>query len=229
MDKIESLLLSKDLPGAKRWQPTKVTQFEQALSTSAVDNMKKEIKKNISYSLQYLHFLQVQINELNLTSVIYTQIFKSYVIVSCGIIECLFHYLLKEKGLYKKEEWLDLIEKKYSSAFIQHGEELRYLIVMQKKVQCPVDTSMDFNEMINKIEHKKLLNSDHGSFTFLRELRKLRNRVLLQVVNSLTDTDYFSFSKEDYVLASNLLYMVLMDDAFALDSQGKSVFRWLKV
>ena len=66
MDKLESLLNSKEVTYSKRWRSNLVNQYKNVISSGYLQNLADEVRSNISYSLQYLEFLQLQLNELNL-------------------------------------------------------------------------------------------------------------------------------------------------------------------
>ena len=226
MDNIESLLYSKDVNGANRWRPTSISSFEKALSAGANIGMKVALRKNICYSLQYLQYIQVQLSELNFTSVLSTQLWKTYIIVSCSIIEGIFSHLLKSNKMYKTKEWQDFFPLKYSNEFTQDNITLRYQISTQQKLKTPIEDRMDLNEMINKVEHKKILSLNHGAFPYLRALRSLRNRVHLQISERAYDTDYFTVSKDEYIVARCVLYKVITDKVFELNDNAQ-VFDWI--
>ena len=78
MDKLESLLNSKGVTYSKRWIPNFVNQYKNVISSGSLQNLEDEVRSNISYSLQYLEFLQLQLNELNLHSMIKKMIYKSF-------------------------------------------------------------------------------------------------------------------------------------------------------
>lgn len=48
---------------------------------------------NIGYNLQYLQFLDYQIEEIPLHATVYTQTLKSFVITGMGIVEAICWYL----------------------------------------------------------------------------------------------------------------------------------------
>lgn len=86
ISKIESLINEKEIPYAKCWHPTTTGIFEIELKRGDFKGMNRELRKNIVYSLQYLQYLQIQLEELHLHSIIEKQLQKSYIIIALSII-----------------------------------------------------------------------------------------------------------------------------------------------
>lgn len=99
MDKLESLLNSKEVTYSERWKPNLVNQYKNVISSGYLQNLADEVRSNISYSLQYLEFLQLQLNELNLHCMIEKMIYKNYIIISISIIEAILEEIIKFNGL----------------------------------------------------------------------------------------------------------------------------------
>ena len=59
---------------------------------------------NIAYNLQYIQFLEKELNELDVSSVIYTMLVKTYVITGIGIVEGIFSYIIKVNGWWKTKD-----------------------------------------------------------------------------------------------------------------------------
>ena len=60
------------------------------------------LKSNLAYSMQYLEFLEKEFYELNLSSVIYIMLVKTYAVTGMSILEGLFTNIIKSKGWWKK-------------------------------------------------------------------------------------------------------------------------------
>ena len=92
-----SLLKEND---CKRWNPKSVQSFRNALKINTSVEHGWLIYNNFGYNMQYLEYLQKQINELNFYSeVIPMMIYKNYIIYAMSIIEALFANLLRSEGL----------------------------------------------------------------------------------------------------------------------------------
>lgn len=211
MTDIESILeKNTDVNYSNKWHPTIVSCFEKSLSTGALEKMEKEIRKNIAYSLQYLEFLQLELCELHLHSIIEMQIKKTYIITAMGIIEAIFTHLVKSNGFQKKEEWLEGTPI-HTNVFRDNDTDKKYKIIAITKSENPVDVKMDFEYLINKVQEKKLLNINHKVFPFLKALKRIRNKVHLQIVRHENDTDYLSILNADYLMMRYLIYSIFRD------------------
>ena len=112
-----------------KWSPTFIDDIRNSLKIK----MKYSISKNIAYNIQYLEFLDKQLNELRLTSVLTKMIYKNYIITSMSIIEAIFYCLLEERNLIPKEYWET--EKTYISSEIgPEDNRTRIVSEIQKKV-----------------------------------------------------------------------------------------------
>lgn len=195
-----------------RWSPNRVALFEDIISHGLLFKIPKNLKKNIAYSLQYIQYLELQLNELNLHSVIIAMIYKNYIITGTSIIEGLFCYLLKSNDLWKQKVWeLDNVIK--SNEYIQNTEKYKAEIHMYKKI-TPVDDEMNFDSMIKKMESKKILNIGHKAYPYIKKLKRLRNKVHLQINEHSDDTDWYNFNYIDYLWMKYTLYRILTDESF---------------
>lgn len=214
MGNLESILeKNTDIRYSQRWHPTSVNAFESKLSSGAYRGMSREIRKNIAYSLQYLQFLQMEFEELHLHEIIATHIIKTYVISAMGIIEAIFHHIVKSKGYQKKLQW-EPGEGKHTNTFRDGEGEKRYVVTVDKKLNPPVDAQMDFEYLINKVQEKKIIELTHKAYPHLKALKRIRNKVHLQIVRFENDTDYMGISFYDYLLMRYLLYSILTDPIF---------------
>ena len=69
-----TLIRENNIINADRWKPISVSQFETFVSQGSLCNMPRELKKNIVYSLQYIQYIELQLQELNLHSIITTML-----------------------------------------------------------------------------------------------------------------------------------------------------------
>lgn len=90
-----TLIRENNIINADRWKPISVSQFETFVSQGSLCNMSRELKKNIVYSLQYIQYIELQLQELNLHSIITTMLYKNYIITGVSIIEGIFLSFIK--------------------------------------------------------------------------------------------------------------------------------------
>ena len=83
----------------KHWYPTPVSDYKENLKLIWGTPNRSHVRSNFAYNMQYLEYLQKQIDELRLSSVLITMLYKTYIIVGIGIIEMLFAGMLKAKKL----------------------------------------------------------------------------------------------------------------------------------
>ena len=91
----------------------------------------------------------------------------------------------------------------------------------------PQDKELDFSTVINRVKDKNILDLNNEHFPDLSKLRKLRNRVHLQIGESRTDTDYYQFQYEDVELAKKTLYCVLTDTKIMENQENKCFIDFL--
>lgn len=82
----------------KRWYPQRIETYECALKLRGTIKNKTLIRKNFAYNMQYIEYIEKQLTELNLSSVLEKMLYKSFIITGMGIIESLFLNLLKATG-----------------------------------------------------------------------------------------------------------------------------------
>lgn len=227
MTDIESILeKNTDVKYSERWHPTYVFAFENALSNGSLKGMNKELRKNITYSLQYLQYLQIQFNEIHLHEVIAALLIKNYIITSMGIIEGLFYHLVKSNKYQLKDEW-ELDKTIKTNSLKEDNIEKKYEINVYKKLAKPTDRQMTFDQLINIVQNKKLISVYHSTYPYLRELKEIRNKVHLQIVKYDNDTDYMSVDYYDYLAMRSILYSVLVNKKFNVSD--KSIYEFINL
>lgn len=88
MTEIESILeKNNEINYYDRWHPTSVGCFEKELSRGAFRGLGKEVRKNIAYSLQYLQFLQIEIEELHLHNIVDTLVKNRILLQQWGLLK----------------------------------------------------------------------------------------------------------------------------------------------
>ncbi len=227
MSNFETLLSKNNMRYSEKWSPTSVSDFENELKNGSYYGMNKETRKNIVYSLQYLQFLQLQLEELNMHSVISTQVMKTYIVTAMSIIESVFMHIVKKNNCQKKTDW-QVTSTRCSNAFVEDGIRKKYVISVEEELATPIEEKMNLEFLIQQIFNKNLLSLSHASFPYLKSLRKIRNKVHLFLVRYENDTDFLGIDHYDYLTARHLLYKTLTDPVFALKKNNRFLFLKLK-
>jgi len=199
------------------WYPKPVSDYKDNLKLIWGIPDKHHIRSNFAYNMQYLEYLQKQISELRLSSVLITMLYKTYIIVSIGIIEMLFAGMLKAKKLWKTSSYELLLTTK-SNQQKYENRKLKTEVNIYKQVE-PYLIDMDFDAMIKKVEDKHLLSIEHSIYPKLKTLKKLRNRVHLQLCNGECDHDYNTFNSKDYEYMKDILHKILTCPEFCRNSE----------
>lgn len=221
---MESLIAKNEYKN--RWYPTSVERYRIYIKLNMEIEGSEQLRNNIAYNLQYLEYIQKQLDELNLSSVLNKMLCKTYIISGMGIIEGLFTNLLMSKGFWKETVW-KRTEKLVSNESLFQSKTIRIETEILEKVDS-YKMRMDLDSMIKKVEAKKLLSVEHKNFPTLKRLRDLRNRVHLQQANDKYDTDYFNFNDKEKSEMGNILYLFLTNDTFCNLPQNQDIFEFLK-
>lgn len=190
-----------------RWYPHSVEDFKCSIliPNDSADN--KRYNSNFAYSMQYLQYIEKQLSELELSSVIITMLYKNYIITGMGIVEMLFTYILKTTNNWKTTDWIEIQTFKSNPTALDENQ-FKTETTLLKKVES-FDMRMDLDSMIKRIEKKHLISINHSDFPALKQLRELRNRVQLQSGESAYDHDYNAFGNDEYKLMKRILYSIL--------------------
>ena len=181
------------------WYPVPVDTYRDILKIDTTVENHTALLNNICYNLQYLEFLEKEFKELEVSSVIYVMMVKSYVLAGSSIIEGLFSNLIRQKG------W-----------------ELSPETRKERKIG-----KYNFEEKIAIIEEQCKENSIESSIIAdIDKLRKLRNRIHLQMTNDITDHDYNAFNATVKTETGKLMYDILTSSVF---SNSPEYFDFLKV
>ena len=192
-----------------RWYPQSVETYKKSIKIPYDSDENKRLNSNFAYSMQYIEYIEKQLNELKLSEVILTMLYKSYIITGMGIIELLFVYLLKSTKNWNKTEWKEYLTFVTNPIKDENNEKMiKAETKLFKRVQ-PYEMRMDLDSMIKKIEKRHLLTIDHNVFPALKKLRELRNRVHLQSGEGAYDHDYNSIGYEEIQMMRRILYAIL--------------------
>ncbi|MEZ7591815.1 hypothetical protein O3602_02770 [Streptococcus sp. 27098_8_186] len=230
MDKLESLLNSKGVTYSKRWKPNLVNQYKNVISSGYLQNLADEVRSNISYSLQYLEFLQLQLNELNLHSMIEKMIYKNYIIISISVIEAILEEMIKFNGLQTQVHFTIVGKEIDSNEFLdEHGIRKKVRTQILQAVEKPIDVQMKLDDLLKKVKSRnnkknkpKILNFDREELRALNEFRRLRNKVHLSNIED-GKTNWHEFSMKEYVTIKFLLHSILTDQNLENTNQQKYI------
>lgn len=226
MNSFETLITENRVEYNKRWHPRPVDDFKNVVKQGLLENVNKSILSNIAYNLQYLQYLQLQMDELKLHSIVECLLYKTYIITSMSIIEAIFNQVLKCTDEIPQTDGWECIKQVKSTEFEESQKFYRLETSIFLKSE-PKDKQIDFNTMINRIKDKKLLSLDSSRFPDIKKLQKLRNRVHLQIVEGSSDTDYYKFNLSDVKLAKKTLYSILTDTKIMINDSYKKYLDFL--
>lgn len=211
------------------WLPTSIAKLEKYLgkfiqASHGVPNV-VGLRKNIAYNLQYLEYQYQTLSEFKLTSVIYTQTWKVFIIVGTSIVEAILHYLINSKGLGKTTEW----KKVRSTGNEINIEDEKYKLenIIYKKLEKPMQVEMTLDAMIKKSERKKLLGRNHEIYKKLNHLRKVRNRVHIHAIDEDYDTDWNKIQAGDFKTVKIVLYSFMTSSLFEPTVEERRCFEYL--
>lgn len=90
-----SLLKVTNAQTQDRWYPTAVNTYKFSFNLDMSIENSEALRSNLAYSMQYLEFLEKEIEELKLSDVIYTMLVKTYVVTGMSVLEGLFVNIVK--------------------------------------------------------------------------------------------------------------------------------------
>jgi len=226
MTNIESLLKKNKLKYGEYWSPYQTGQFDNNLKNGELSDLPQPVRSQIVYSLQYLDFLKIILEDLKLHSIVETELYKTFIITAVSIIEAILYHIVK-KNITNK--W-DKIEKNTLKSIAQIDEEK--IIIRQKGVIDGEERNIKLS-VINIIEPPILredlklrdliditkdircgLCNSHGYKT-LHDLRNIRNKIHLTIDES-AETDYNTINKAWYYTARESLYYILTSEKFEI-------------
>ena len=209
---------------ADRWYPRAAETYQNAFKLDNSVENSGALRKNLSYSMQYLEFLEKEMAELNVSDVIYTMLVKTYVITGMSVLEGLFTNIIRTNGWWKTSSLDSLGTTKANET--KFGED-KYVVRTEILKKVPdYNLRMDLDGMITVLDnHHKALKVDHLVYPALQRLRKLRNRVHLQISESNTDHDYNVFDFRVKYEMKSILYEILTSEMI---TDTPHIFEFLK-
>ncbi len=201
------------------WCPNSIAQLETHLSYLIDKNQyfsrekAKGIRKNISYSLQYIEFLYRITKDIKTTSVIDKQNIKSFLIHGTAIIEAISNFVVISTGYEKTTKWKSVTKNttnEYKLNLITYKNEIEIF----EKLESEISITMTFDQLIKKIESKKLFGQNFPIYSKIKPLRQLRNKIHIHDSENSGDTDWYNFNTTEYKLIKEVLFEILKSDLF---------------
>lgn len=178
-----------------------------------------ELVRNLSYSTQYLEFIDSCLKE-DLHGSIITHNIKSYIITAIGIVESVLYYFIRSNNIhktciYEEHSTFKANDKKVGA------DTLMVETKFYKRLSCPIPVEMNLDSMLKKAEKNKLLGNDESVYKELKRLRKLRNKVHLHLIEKKLDHDFNNFRRAELKLMKGVLRKLVFADIFTLEKEQK--------
>jgi len=213
------------------WYPVSIGGLERyigkVISSGQGYNHTTALKKNIAYNLQYIEFQDRVLQDIKISSVIYTQTIKTIILVGSGIVESFLHYLLIINDIHSTTEWEEKDCFKGNQKKMD-ADTVRVDTIIYKKLPNKIIKHMSFDAMIKCAKSKHIFGTNKVLYNKLDAIRTLRNKVHLQVINSPTDTDWNSFNNSDLSDTCKVLYVILTSSLFSPTTDEKLYFKYLR-
>jgi hypothetical protein len=223
-------MLSRKKDSEGTWYPVAIGRYEALLERVIQPHRGYRhdyaLRKNIAYNLQYIEFLHRCLHDLKISSAIEKQILKNLIIVGCGVIESLLHFLLTAAGHHKQTDW-DRMDTVAGNPTKINGQWYRFDILILKKLPSLKTDKMTFDSMLKCAEKKGTLGSDLSVYAKLNRLRQLRNRIHLQEIGNPLDTDWNAIKQSDLLTISSVLHAVFIGPIFQPTDEQCAYFDYL--
>jgi hypothetical protein len=209
--------------------PTPVDQWrsflKQGLSTLDWSASHGQLS-NIAYNLQYLEFLDHQVHHNYLHASVGTITHKMMVVTGMSIVESILFGILSKLDLVGVNEWAPIQEDMGRTQAVE-GVLFRIRTITDRKLEVPIPKSLTLDQMVKKVEKRKLIGLDQQSFADLSRLRKLRNKIHIHDVSSRQHTDWNSFGLKESNLIKSVLYALLTSSIFSPDENQLKLCQFL--
>lgn len=223
----ETLIKEKDYKSTDKWYPTDIGFYKGFFDVHLKPKFENDqaLVSNLAYNMQYLEYLEKQMTELNLSSVVETMCQKSYIITGMSIVEGIFVCIVKANNWWKTSCYESAGSTKANPK--SFGGQT-YIIQTELLVEVPeYPLQMTLDELINRLDsHHTALGVHHLVYPQLRRLKDLRNRVHLQKNDSPTDHDYNAFNKGVKDEMKSILYQIM--EAISAPTPLTTAFDFLK-
>lgn len=213
------------------WSPVLIQNLSSVIKIPMTRrNNAYTTSKNIAYSLQYIQYLQKQLDSICLTDVLNKMVCKNYIITAMSIIEAIFAYLVKKTNNWKMSEWKSIHKNKLENQKeVDIGSKtLKIVTEVFEKVE-PYDIEVQFDAIIDKIKSKKLIVFESNEFfDIIKKFKALRNKIHLHITQDTTD--YKLFDKPLQIKMKYILQSILKNRAVCSNStKASEVYSFLNL
>jgi hypothetical protein len=223
-------LIKKDEAGSG-WYPVSINRLEGLLEKAIYTGRRYQhayaLRKNLAYNLQYIQFQDRILQDIKLSSVLYTQTVKTIVLVGCGVIESILHFMLIVNNVHSTTEWKEKAKFKGNQKNID-GTHVKIDTIMYEKLASPELKHMTFDAMIKSAKSNSIFGAAPTIYQKLEGLRTLRNKVHLQVINEPRDTDWNSFNAVHLSDICKVLHAAMVSSIFLPSTDQKAYFAYLR-
>lgn len=223
--------LVKNNETERKWLATPIVELDLFLAplihSCPSYNKPYALRKNLAYNIQYLQFQHRIIKDIKMSSVIYTQAVKNFILTGAGIAESLLYFVLIKNGLHKTTEWQETGRFKGNEKNFE-DKKIRIDNLIFEKLKTPELLHMTFDSMIKCAKSHRCFGNDTGFYNTLEKIRKLRNKVHLQVSHHSTDTDWNTFNYSSLSDISKVLYYIFNFSVFSPTKEQKKYFDFLR-
>ncbi|WP_417657987.1 hypothetical protein [Pseudidiomarina aestuarii] len=213
------------------WYPISIDKLEILLKKSIFSERGYQhsyaLRKNLAYNLQYIQFQDRILQDIKLSSVLYTQTIKTIVLVGSSIIESILHFMLIVNNVHSTTEWEEKVKFKGNQKKID-GAYVKIDILIYQRLERSEIKHMTFDAMIKSAKSNNIFGKGTTIYQKLEGLRSLRNKVHLQVINEPRDTDWNSFNSKHLSDTCKVLYAVMTSSIFSPTPDQKQYFAYLR-
>lgn len=213
------------------WYPESIARLEGILENAIYSGRgyphSYALRKNLAYNLQYIEFQDRVLQDIKLSSVLHTQTIKTIILVGCGIIESILHFMLIVNDIHSTTEWKEKAKFKGNQKKVG-GVHIKVDTIMYEKLASSELKHMTFDSMIKCARSNAIFGNGAAIYQKLESLRPLRNKVHLQVINGPGDTDWNSFNSTHLSDICKVLYAVMTSTIFSPNSDQRGCFAYLR-
>lgn len=209
----------------EKWYPSPIKDYQDVFLMDTETPENYTLLKNICYNMQYLEFLNKELDELELSAVLRPMTIKYFVITGMSVLEGLFTYIVKSNGYWKTVKEDKIGQTESNSAEI-NGQTYKIITqFIQPVKEHPVD-EIPLRQLIDILDkHHKLLKIDYTVYPELQKIRNLRNCIHLTASINNAKTDYALFTDEIKANISDILYSILTSENICKPTE---IFDFLK-
>lgn len=209
----------------EKWYPSPIKDYQDVFLMDTDTQENYILLKNICYNMQYLEFLNKELNELELSAVLRPMTIKYFVITGMSILEGIFTYIVKSNGYWKTIKEKSIGQTESNSANI-NGQTYKIVTQFIQPVEEHPAKEMKMAQLIKILnKHHQILKIDHNIYRNLEDIKNLRNCIHLTASINNAKTDYSLFTDEIKDNMSSILYNILTSENIC---KSTKIFDFLK-